>query len=563
MVRWYQNAARCYIYLSDVSKPDTDWTLQELIAPRLVDFFSSEGTLLGNKLTLESKIHEITGIANEALRGNTLSNFSIEEDKIHRLYKGVDVEPFAVGQMSSNLNTVYPIQDADSESTAPFILHPGLENIAIEGGQGKVIAVVRRNPSASQDKLAQKEFLKTRRPGLQAEANTLFMIDQLGLRRHKVKLEGAYSINDERHFLVISPFANSGNLWDMLRNVYCSEAPCTEAKITILRKAMGCLAVGLAELHHDGQRNFRHRDIHPKNVLLHNGEVLYCDFGASLQFEPGDATTTTTRRPPMMKRYAAPEVLSPLSDGHNKKTDVFSLGAVLYEIYWAIIEPSFLETPLSDAGWRYGAGYERCRWRWYFDITDRHESYHPLQHNNGRLLGWLTYLPNKFLESIKSSGNSYSPADPNFRRMKNPILPPIQPKILEHRFSNGIWFDDPPFAVLPAMLCEQKRHRPSALKVAASIYVAKQKYSSAWMCSDCKTWLEKFGNDEIQDAIGESSRRLDMIVLYLVGFLGMMPAMGAILSYVGFTIPGFTFSHFMLFWIAVLLLCCFIASLDR
>jgi len=99
MFRWYQNAARCYVYLSDVSKPDTGpndqssweeafrrsrwftrgWTLQELIAPRLVDFFSSEGRWLGTKLSLESMILEITGIANKALRGDALSNFSIEE----------------------------------------------------------------------------------------------------------------------------------------------------------------------------------------------------------------------------------------------------------------------------------------------------------------------------------------------------------------------------------------------------------------------------------------------------------------------------------------------------
>jgi hypothetical protein len=99
MFRWYQNAARCYVYLSDVSKPDTGlddqrvweeafrksrwftrgWTLQELLAPRLVDFFSSEGSRLGSKLSLESKIYEITGIAKKALRGDSLSNFSIKE----------------------------------------------------------------------------------------------------------------------------------------------------------------------------------------------------------------------------------------------------------------------------------------------------------------------------------------------------------------------------------------------------------------------------------------------------------------------------------------------------
>ena len=87
MFRWYQNAARCYVYLTDVSKPDIGvdnqraweevfrksrwftrgWTLQELIAPRLVDFFSLEGKRLRSKLSLMSKIYEITRITNNAL----------------------------------------------------------------------------------------------------------------------------------------------------------------------------------------------------------------------------------------------------------------------------------------------------------------------------------------------------------------------------------------------------------------------------------------------------------------------------------------------------------------
>ena len=101
MFRWYRNAARCYVYLSDVSiqgaeqngqvdptwKPafmrsrwfTRGWTLQELIAPPLIDFFSSESERLGNKLTLEPMIHEITGIATSALSGDKLSDFSINE----------------------------------------------------------------------------------------------------------------------------------------------------------------------------------------------------------------------------------------------------------------------------------------------------------------------------------------------------------------------------------------------------------------------------------------------------------------------------------------------------
>jgi hypothetical protein len=68
------------------------WTLQELIAPRLVNFFSLEGERLGSKLSLESKIHEITGIANNALQGNALSNFSIKERRSWAEYRETTVE---------------------------------------------------------------------------------------------------------------------------------------------------------------------------------------------------------------------------------------------------------------------------------------------------------------------------------------------------------------------------------------------------------------------------------------------------------------------------------------
>jgi ankyrin repeat protein len=99
MFRWYRDATRCYVYLEDVSIYGSQsinesvwepafrrsrwftrgWTLQELIAPSLVDFFSSEGQLFGNKRSLEHLLHEITGINIKALRGHDLSVFSIDE----------------------------------------------------------------------------------------------------------------------------------------------------------------------------------------------------------------------------------------------------------------------------------------------------------------------------------------------------------------------------------------------------------------------------------------------------------------------------------------------------
>jgi len=102
MFRWYQKATRCYVYLSDVSTleqkvSDTSaecdwesafraskwftrgWTLQELLAPRSVEFFSREGKRLGDKRTLEYQIHEITGVPATALRENSLSQFDVDE----------------------------------------------------------------------------------------------------------------------------------------------------------------------------------------------------------------------------------------------------------------------------------------------------------------------------------------------------------------------------------------------------------------------------------------------------------------------------------------------------
>ena len=102
MFRWYQNATKCYVYLSDVSakKRKLDdmltqstweptfrssrwftrgWTLQELLAPSTVEFFSQEWKKLGNKISLKSVIRKITGIPHEALDGAPLSHFSVDE----------------------------------------------------------------------------------------------------------------------------------------------------------------------------------------------------------------------------------------------------------------------------------------------------------------------------------------------------------------------------------------------------------------------------------------------------------------------------------------------------
>lgn len=111
MFRWYSNATKCYVYLSDLSigasaesqeawtivdgssdsRESWDialqqcrwftrcWTLQELLAPNSVEFFSAEGQRLGDKASMVEELHSITKIDIEALRGSPLSRFSVDE----------------------------------------------------------------------------------------------------------------------------------------------------------------------------------------------------------------------------------------------------------------------------------------------------------------------------------------------------------------------------------------------------------------------------------------------------------------------------------------------------
>lgn len=102
MFLWYRNATRCYVYLSDVFKSPCDsdnsvisppweiefrksdwfrrgWTLQELLAPSTVVFYSHYWKSLGGKISLKSQIREITGIPDSALEGARLSSFTDQE----------------------------------------------------------------------------------------------------------------------------------------------------------------------------------------------------------------------------------------------------------------------------------------------------------------------------------------------------------------------------------------------------------------------------------------------------------------------------------------------------
>lgn len=93
MFQWYHKAERCYVYLADVPLHEgiidehtlqssrwfsRGWTLQELLAPKCVQFYSAAGEPLGSRASLIQKLHNVTGISPRALEGEDLHHFSIE-----------------------------------------------------------------------------------------------------------------------------------------------------------------------------------------------------------------------------------------------------------------------------------------------------------------------------------------------------------------------------------------------------------------------------------------------------------------------------------------------------
>lgn len=86
MYKWYRESSKCYAYLADVDGLEgfhsarwftRGWTLQELIAPRDMEFYDRNWKYLGNKNTLKGKIWAITGIPEVFLLGRDLTHASV------------------------------------------------------------------------------------------------------------------------------------------------------------------------------------------------------------------------------------------------------------------------------------------------------------------------------------------------------------------------------------------------------------------------------------------------------------------------------------------------------
>ncbi|KAF2105529.1 kinase-like domain-containing protein [Lophiotrema nucula] len=174
--------------------------------------------------------------------------------------------------------------------------------------------------------------------------NELRILHRLHHHHHIIQLFATYVAQRELA-IILHPVADSGDLTaymqDYTENYHERATSDIGRRIrrATLWKAFGCLASTLAFIH---EQAVRHKDIKPGNILIHEGTILYTDFGISFDFQ--DQGSTTTGHPgTRTKRYCAPEVA--YWNNRNSKSDIFSLGCVFIEIL-AVLEPNLLPDSL-------------------------------------------------------------------------------------------------------------------------------------------------------------------------------------------------------------------------
>lgn len=181
-----------------------------------------------------------------------------------------------------------------------------------------------------------------------AGKETMFRTEVQAIRRlhthhHFIRVFATYMTKRE-YGLILRPVADDGDLSDYLTTYWElkeeeSENPAGSQRLQIaamhkvFERSFGCLAGGLAFMH---AKKIRHKDIKPPNILVHQGSMVFTDFGFSLDTSALTNSTTEGRPDAFTRRYSAPEVLA--YDKRNSRSDVWSLGCVLLEIFSALMD---------------------------------------------------------------------------------------------------------------------------------------------------------------------------------------------------------------------------------
>src|ERR1043165_898201 len=125
--------------------------------------------------------------------------------------------------------------------------------------------------------------------------------------------------NTHEHLLVME-YADGGNLRKYLQKHFSTLT--WDDKINLAYQ----ISEGIKYLHGE---NILHRDLHSKNIVIHQGEAKIIDLGTAKSI--GTETDLHSGVFGMIS-YIDPKLLEDYSYQYNKKSDIYSLGVLMWEL---------------------------------------------------------------------------------------------------------------------------------------------------------------------------------------------------------------------------------------
>ncbi|RGB25787.1 kinase-like domain-containing protein [Rhizophagus diaphanus] len=126
---------------------------------------------------------------------------------------------------------------------------------------------------------------------------------------------------DSEYYILVLEYANEGNLRDYLKKNFASLKWNNKSQMAL------DITSGLKFLH---SKEIIHRDLHSKNILVKNGKLLIADFGLSKKL--ADITSNSMGNNCGVIEYIEPQCFKSIKYKKDKKSDIYSLGVLLWEI---------------------------------------------------------------------------------------------------------------------------------------------------------------------------------------------------------------------------------------
>ncbi|CAG8479876.1 340_t:CDS:2 [Acaulospora morrowiae] len=161
---------------------------------------------------------------------------------------------------------------------------------------------------------------------------------------------------ERKMYMLVLQYANKGNLRNHLASHKDSLGWEDKRQISL------DIAEGIRYLH---SKNIIHRDLHSKNVLVHNNRMMIADFGLSKCLD--ESTMTSNSNVKGMPGYIDPQCFLTYGFKRNKKSDIFSYGIILWEVSSCKIPSQFFNpyllplNPIEGTPRNFIELYKRCQ----------------------------------------------------------------------------------------------------------------------------------------------------------------------------------------------------------